>query len=121
VTPERIDELRALLAKATPRPWSTEEDWTHEIYDSNHELIGKMIRGASPNDRGADVSLIVAAVNALHELLTDYENHRALAQRADRMREALREIADSFPAHGEDDAWIEGARERARKAIPEGT
>lgn len=120
MTPERIKELRDLLAKATPGPWrrtdSDDPHWLCEVRAPD----GGFITFCGTNTGQADAALIVAAVNALDELLTDYENHRALAQRADRMREALREIAGSFPAHGDDDAWIEGARDRARKAISEG-
>jgi hypothetical protein len=78
---EEIARLRTLLASATPGPW--------EAFRANHRTLGT-VYGATTHpdvpvdrdvfvDAGArvpDVELIVAAVNALPELLDELDRTR---------------------------------------------
>jgi hypothetical protein len=67
MTTKQIDDIKRLLAEATPRPWQ-------------HETMAKCVSGGTPlraicrwsADRN-DADLIVAAVNALPSLLDDLD------------------------------------------------
>ena len=76
-----IAELRALEKVATPGPWRCEQDWTWELFGGNDALIGKIIQAASRGfDHANDASLIVAARNALPDLLDLLEEAERMAQ-----------------------------------------
>ncbi len=72
MTLDQIKQLRELLAKATPRPWYSRAD-NCDVYATKvnpHTLVVE----AQDSDTGAnDAALIVAAVNALPELLDELE------------------------------------------------
>jgi hypothetical protein len=75
------DELRQLLADATPGPWEQAPWFTNTILPKRW-IDGDQL-GVDPNDRGpfstvhahsaADAALIVAAVNALPSLLDELD------------------------------------------------
>ena len=92
-TPETIAELKRLLAEATPGPWL-------------HETMAKCVSGGTPlraicrwsADRN-DADLIVAAVNALPDLLAHIEAAQAQVKV---LREALVKISNHRPGIGGD-------------------
>ena len=70
-----IAELEALLAKATPGPWSSERDGL--IYASDDELV------VDAFDTG-DAAAIVALMNAAPRLIAVVEAARAMAKAYER-------------------------------------
>jgi hypothetical protein len=75
-------ELRALLDAATPGPWEVEASGAEYDADDN-EIESGWMRGPQMLDkydyetlRLTDAALIVAAVNALPELLDELEHRR---------------------------------------------
>jgi len=91
-------KLRELLAKATPGPWALNDDDTISLASGEKTAWRQAHR--------ANCALIVAAVNALPELLNEVERLRA---EMDRMREALekiseRHVPDQPAADGSDEA-----------------
>lgn len=76
---DRLDQLRALHQAATPGPWVlSDEQPADELYGPFHKLLrkGDVFRKpsigyfmAAFNSQPADAELIVAAVNALLDLL----------------------------------------------------
>ena len=73
---DTITHLRELLSKATPGPWCIEEDGFHIVNTACEHVCGEM-SGASD----VDALLIVAAVNALPELLDRLEKLEAALPR----------------------------------------
>ncbi len=73
VTPERIAELRRLLAEATPRPWYVSDELglaVAAVVEGAGFMVADM-SGESSSWRGrpADAALIAALVNAAPELI----------------------------------------------------
>lgn len=123
LTPERIAELRALLAKATPGPWHQHVvDDTTIIAEGGFEIGSTWPGGGVDADRDFsapveqhehNAALIVAMRNDLPDLLD-------AAERASRAREdALREAADAGDCihaiewHKPDGEYAEGYRASA--------
>lgn len=63
IDPKQVEELRRLLAEATPGTWLTQPNQSI-IWQTEVGVIGKC-------ERYADAALITAAVNALHGLLAE--------------------------------------------------
>lgn len=102
-----LDELRALLANATPGPW-TNQGW--DDAEGGSFVVGGGVPG-SAKERGivatlcttrraeseANAALIVAAVNALPALLAERELHLAVVDAAEKL------IAGAI---GDEDTWL---------------
>jgi hypothetical protein len=100
-----IEALRALLDKATPRPWAVGASYDH--YQGQVEWPVFRIRDRARNDSEAvrtDALLIEGAVNALPSLLASLAAARA---ERDAAVAALRFYADPASWEGRDD-YIEG-------------
>ena len=73
---KEVEALRALLAKATPGPWSIEPTWAERCGGSvaiaNRDHMGEDWDVCSVHSTEANAALIAAAVNALPELLRVY-------------------------------------------------
>ena len=102
-TPEKIAELKRLLAEATPGPWEhirtgngqrdrsfLRRDWTG----------GEYVCEAGGDRNLNDLPLIAAAFNALPSMLTDIEM----------LRDALKAVSQKHPGYG-------GTGDIARKAL----
>ncbi len=97
MTPEKLDELERLLKAGTPGPWearpmqSREQGrlacWT-EIFSQNISLVH--IQASKHADDEANAALIVAAINALEELV-------AMGRRVAELEGALSEMTDCQP------------------------
>lgn len=92
----RLSELRALLAKATPRPWepNTEIRGWAQVLSASGRICGEVYHAS-------DAALIAAAVNALPALLDVAEAAKFLADEdpcncADHaaLRRALAKLSD---------------------------
>ncbi len=82
ISPARIAALRELLAKATPGPWKTSRDLHDDGYFYIDTQSGTLMETEASNPietEGDNASLIVAAVNALPELLEAVEMMTAAA------------------------------------------
>ena len=108
-TPEKIDQLRRLLAEATPGPWyrtgPLDEDETGVAGGVRMGLLSEPDGDEAKqtdlidDPKESDYDLIVAAVNALPSMLTDIEL----------LREALKAVSQKHPGYG-------GTGDIARKA-----
>ncbi len=101
-----LDELRELLAKATPRPWAWATDEGAPVYvqlyatdeavdEYEADVLSSDARGVLVTEPNA--ALIVALRNAADDLLTRLAT--AEAQR-DRYREALMQIGVEYGKNG---------------------
>lgn len=108
-----IDELSALLEKATPGPWRgvPADDYVIEADGYPHKYGGRFqeddtgfylaIFGNRPKDFGeANRDIAVAAVNALPALIRELI---AAHETIGRYREALRPFAEAMEGHGDID------------------
>ncbi len=76
----KTDELRALLAAATPGPWGVFQESVHDpvVINTPERIVCEFHwYDHKPTDREPDAHLIVAAVNALPGLLDEIERLRA--------------------------------------------
>jgi hypothetical protein len=95
MTPEKIAELRRLLADATPGPWEIDDDGLDRgIWGRSGSVVV-----ATQIEDGQDAALIAAAVSALPELLD-------AAERAQMLDDAIRHALDTAGCRWEE--W--GAR-----------
>lgn len=85
-TKEGRAEIRALLGKATERPWQRHGDF--RILGARDELIADTLYASEP-------ALIVAAVNALPTLLDIADERDALKEEVERLRAVERDFARS--------------------------
>jgi hypothetical protein len=118
-TPEKIAELKRLMAEATPGPWQKrpyvgDSDWCISICAGPEDIAFDRTKAdwicdvedgdCNPLDTTpavvANAGLICTAVNALPSLLTDIEM----------LREALQAISLKHPGYG-------GSGDIARKAL----
>jgi hypothetical protein len=95
-----LDELEAALAKATPGPWRVEvrggqcggtDEWWSE-----HDVVCGGQAGFTVGDdesAEADAALIVAAVNALPDLIAELRKHRAAVQAVETLARGWRSTA----------------------------
>lgn len=82
MTPERLAELRAIAAAATPGPWTTSSAWS--VRSGRDELVA----ATSYYNHEADAEFIAAARTAIPALLAEIE--RLVSERG-ALRAALRE------------------------------
>lgn len=130
MTAPDLNELEALLAKATPGPWEVQNDgWSIRVEQSDTEKE-RGWRVATTYASGphraqqqiADAELIVAAVNALPALIArvrELEQERdaaALAMR-ERCAQACEELSVDWFPRDKHDAAREGAIMRCAAAI----
>ena len=92
MTTKQIDDIKRLLAEATPGPWTLTSTSLEICIKHNARVIGTML-SVDEHDGKADARLIVSAVNALPALLADLE---AAQKQITTLRAALEEIADSY-------------------------
>jgi hypothetical protein len=109
MTTKQIDDIKRLLAEATPGPWNvhTQADGdyllhTHTPYTYGVATVYAPSEADEAAEGEANAALIVAAVNSLPDLLAE----------RDRLREALRLIIVTPLA-------IDDARDIARGALAE--
>lgn len=126
-TPTQTERLKELLAKATPGPWVVAEK---PKYDHILSADGRYIfEPGRPVVQRQDAQVIVAAVNALPELLVDLEAaRRELAEVRERMSEREHDmhmriragydqtVADLWKAHCK---GIESERDQLRAELAE--
>ena len=124
-----MDDLRKLLAAATPGPWSAEHHYIAGMVEGgrpNGEIIGNM-RGSidrynTPARMRADAALIVATVNALPALLAYVAHLESLAEARGRAVDAAMKMRATFPSGGwvSDELAASGSDfDAALAAIPE--
>ena len=122
----RLDELEALREAATPGPWHWDPNFA-EVYDTGTGLAltndaGAEIVGAynyhccdfrdDPRVGDADAALIVAAVNALPDLIAAARAHRGLADAVRALADELA-VAASYAPYGEFDKGMAAAFDTA--------
>lgn len=109
LTPEKIEELRGLLAKATPGPWKNHLVDDTTIVASNGFEIGTTWPGGSVYNGFVDpaeqheinAALIVAAINALPALLDRLEKAEGeLAEARENVRSLCRFILNEWGPDG---------------------
>lgn len=90
MSPEDVARLRGLLARATPGPWREADDGWIDA-DSDMVAYGSDNPRSVAINYGADANaaLIVAAVNALPELLDAADERDALRARVEVLERAL--------------------------------
>ncbi len=110
MTRERIEQLKALLAKATPKPWVahfpmgvdcqwfdiTDSDSKEEILSAETEPTEVMVHADGIEDLRKRVERRKADVNLVAELRNEAESLLALAEEALELREALEYAADDY-------------------------
>lgn len=85
MTEEQLAKLERLANAATPGPWETNEDWTHEIHASGRGiLIGNVPRGPEPYGRAGDAAFIAASRSAVPALVAEVRRLRELLDWIDR-------------------------------------
>ena len=100
--PLNLDDLRANLQGATPRPWSEEYIWSLLRYGRKHDLFDDSPEGTNEPEE-CDAAIIVAAVNALPQLLDkikymhaaltmENEGRKRLEAEVERLRGLLQEV-----------------------------
>lgn len=112
ITKEKIAELRAVSYAATPTPWRVQTDAIGGIHKGtvNIEECGRAIEtvatycGAYEGHGKSNADFIVAAVNALPELLDEIERLRAscvpVAGTIDEITKAVRNADMTFEREG---------------------
>ena len=121
--PVDIPALRGLLAAATSRPWAVEsrlgdtEEFILTYGRGRYELgvIGGYFDGPDLVDGGADANLIVAAVNALPDLLDEIEALRGALARLNR---EYSDLQRAFLAHVVESGGEVRISHRAQTALP---
>lgn len=132
MTQDLIDQLRGLLAKATPGPWDVWRESCPSKFDAIAELTEQVnmtepfsgelfllnaggkcpaATGCGPKSE-ANADLITAAVNALPGLLDTIESQ---AREIERLREALEPFALSISPEVPDDQLIDSVGWTARQ------
>jgi hypothetical protein len=76
MTTKQLDELKRLLAEATPRPWTLTRTSLEICIKHNARVIGTML-SVDEHDGKTDARLIASAVDALPSLLADLEAAQA--------------------------------------------
>ncbi len=111
------EQLRELLAKATPGPWKIQDgcSWRrigtdrgdgNVLCPTNHSGDGHPDLTANGGDTYANLKLIVAAVNALPALLSELEQLRSELERRD--RNEVRNCLNWGPCSRHDGRMAEG-------------
>jgi hypothetical protein len=101
MTTKQIDDIKRLLAEATPGPWALHNE---TCVSSGDTMTAQTCDDEPENTPQAEqnAALIVAVVNSLPDLLADIEL----------LREALQAVSQKHPGYG-------GSGEIARKALAE--
>ena len=80
-----MEDLKKLLAAATPGPWEVSErtkDWRPQVVSTEHGPICTM-HIPEVGDADSNAALIVAAVNALPELVERVKRYEAALKKID--------------------------------------
>ena len=127
IAPDTIAELRALLAKATPGPWQHYDEVFRsqfsrrrvtEIQRSDYKAIIAWsgfdgLPDVTARKKNANAALIVAAVNALPDLLTAAARGVESEAEIARLRQILRTLVLQREAHFHTVAAWDDARHAA--------
>lgn len=109
-----MDDLRVLIAAATPGPWQMDDEST---VCANNEVIAVPCGVFGRDQQDADMALIIAAVNALPGLL---DRLAAVEKQRDDAVQELTNIRDAKVWTWEQDArehFYEWAQSRARHTL----
>jgi hypothetical protein len=88
-----LDRLEQAHAAATPGPWCEDEEGFHDLEAIDEHGFGEVIGRI---DAGEDVTLIVAAVNALPSLVSAL---RAVADLADELEDEADTALEKYPSN----------------------
>lgn len=97
ITPERVQEIRARLAAATPGPWMTADDhlYPQRVVANDDGLVLIAETYTDPAWPPADADLIAHAPADLADLLDEREKLLAVYRWADHAIDVLRQDSDS--------------------------
>ena len=97
-----VDALDAARAAATPGPWRQDSAWPCDFGPAGDEQHGNV-------DLPENAALIVAAVNALPDLLAEVRRGRALRERLEELAESLtvatRDVGELSPEYRKHCGW----------------